>query len=55
MPSLNIDELEQREELPYQRYHLVGHVLAMRAADEQRALLEPHLGWIPVWEVAEVV
>jgi len=55
MPSLDIDELEQGEELPDDGYHLVGDILAQRAADEEGRFAEAFLRWVLEGEVAHVV
>ena len=55
MARLHIDELEAREKLPDQRNHLVGHVLAARAADEQRRLLKAHLARVLEGKITQVV
>ena len=40
MPGLDGDELEAGEKLADDRYHLIRDVLAPRAADEERGLVE---------------
>jgi hypothetical protein len=55
VPGLDVDELEAREEAAYGGQHLVRDVLALRAANEERRLLEPRLVRVTEGEVAQVV
>jgi hypothetical protein len=53
--GVDIDEPETREKLPNEGKHLVGHVLALGTAHEQRGLLEPDFARIFEGEVAQIV
>ncbi|KAJ3566686.1 hypothetical protein NPX13_g7038 [Xylaria arbuscula] len=55
MPSIDIHELEPREEAADDGYGLVGDVFALRAADEQRRLLEAPLVRVAEGEIAQVI
>lgn len=55
MAGLNVHHLEPREESADERNGLVGHVLALGAADKQGGLLEPGLLGVLEGEVAHVV
>lgn len=54
MPGLDVDEAEFGEELANERQHVVGDVLALRAADEEGRFLEADGGGVLEWEVAHV-
>ena len=55
MASFDIHQLKVGEELADQWDHLVGNILALRPADEERGLQEAHLRRVLEGEVAEVV
>jgi hypothetical protein len=55
VPSVNIHELEAREELANQWQKLIRHVLALRPADEERPFLIPDLGRVLEGKISEVV
>lgn len=55
MPGLDVDELEAGEKLADDRYHLIRDVLAPRAADEERGLVEADFLRRLEGEVAQVV
>lgn len=55
MSGINIDELKPRKEAADGGYGLVGDVLALCAAYEQRRLLEAPFVWVAEGEVAQII